>query len=261
MCKNIDALIKDDSTCIDDESFVKEFIEFDIDQDSFAKLLPKLPWNNFDMQLSTLNEGKVSTMISQKYFKFDVDRYNELSESFPALCVEFIIHNQSEYMSINVQIDIDSTLLETLVFDQRFDRSNAQHLIDDYGTEYMTTKIARNLNVLRINLNINLFDAAWNLLDIKEKERLMLDHLDLLNADKFENCFFALGGQYTDLSDRSRRHEVSLTDCNENWRLVQRLSDVDYITSFQKKSSKEFDPVKSDDKIISRIVCRIKAVN
>lgn len=261
MCKNIDALIKDDSTCIDDESFVKEFIEFDIDQDSFAKLLPKLPWNNFDMQLSTLNEGKVSTMISQKYFKFDVDRYNELSESFPALCVEFIIHNQSEYMSINVQIDIDSTLLETLVFDQRFDRSNAQHLIDDYGTEYMTTKIARNLNVLRINLNINLFDAAWNLLDIKEKERLMLDHLDLLNADKFENCFSALGGQYTDLSDRSRRHEVSLTDCNENWRLVQRLSDVDYITSFQKKSSKEFDPVKSDDKIISRIVCRIKAVN
>lgn len=73
--------------------------------------------------------------------------------------------------------------------------------------------------------------------------------------------FSALGGQYTDLSDRSRRHEVSLTDCNENWRLVQRLSDVDYITSFQKKSSKEFDPVKSDDKIISRIVCRIKAVN
>ena len=261
MCKNIDALIKDDGTCIDDESFIKEFIEFDIDQDSFAKILPKLPWNNFDVQLSTLNEGKVSTMISQKYFKFDVDRYNELSESFPALCVEFIIHNQSEYMSINDQIDIDSTLLETLVFDQRFDRSNAQHLIDYYGTEYMTTKIARNLNVLRINLNINLFDAAWSLLDIKEKERLMLDHLDLLNADKFENCFSALGGQYTDLSDRSRRHEVSLTDCNENWRLVQRLSDVDYITSFQKKSSKKFDPVKSDDIIIPKIVCRIKVVN
>lgn len=261
MCKNIDTLIKDDSTCIDDESFIKEFIEFDIDQDSFAKLLPKLPWNNFDMQISTLNEGKVSTMISQKYFKFDVDRYNELSESFPALCVEFIIHNQSEYMSINDQIDIDSTLLEALVFDQRFDRSNAQHLIDDYGTEYMTTKIARNLNALRINLNINLFDAVWKLLDIKEKERLMLEHLDLLNADKFESCFSELGGQYTELADRSRRHEVSLTDTQENWKLVQKLNDVEYITSFQKKSSKEFDPVKSDDKIISRIVCRIKVAN
>lgn len=261
MCKNIDPLIKDDSSCIDDEGFIKDFIEFDLDQDSFAKLLPKLPCNDFNMQLSTLNEEKVSTMISQKYFNFDADRYNELSEDFPALCVEFIIHNQSEYMSIKDQIDINSPLLESLIFDQRFDRANAQQLIDEYGSEYMTTKIARNINALRINLNSNLFDVAWKLLDIKEKERLMLDHLDLLNADKFESCFSELGGQYTELSDRSRRHEVSLTDCNENWRLVQRLSDVDYLTSFQKKSSKVYDPVKSDDKIISRIVCRIKAVN
>ena len=81
----------------------------------------------------------------------------------------------------------------------------------------------------------------------------MLDHLDLLNTDKFESCFSELGGQYTEFSDRSCRHEVSITDCDENWRQVQRLSDVGYITSFQKKSSKEFYPVKSDDKIISKI--------
>ena len=261
MCKNIDALTKDDSTCIDDESFIKEFIEFDIDRDSFAKLLPKLPWNNFNLELSTLSEEKISTMISQKYFKFDADRFNELSEEFPALSVEFIIHNQSEYMSIYNQIDMDSTLLETLVFDQRFERANAQQLIDDYGTEYMTTKIARNLSTLRITLNMNLFDAAWALLDINEKERLMLEHLDLLNADKFEICFSELGGKYTELSDRSRRHNVSLTDSQDNLKLIYRLDETEYITSFQMKSIKEFDPVKSEDKTINKIICRIKAVN
>lgn len=261
MCKNIDALTKDDSTCIDDESFIKEFIEFDIDQDSFAKLLPKLPWNNFNMELSTLSEEKISTMISQKYFKFDADRFNELSEEFPALGVEFIIHNQSEYMSIYDQIDMDSTLLETLVFDQRFERSNVQRLIDDYGVKYMTTKIARNINALRITLDISLFDIAWGLLEIKEKERLMLEHLDLLNADKLESCFSELGGQYSELSDRSRRHEVSLTDSQENLKLVHRLDETEYITSYQMKSIKEFDPVKSEDKTINKIICRIKAVN
>lgn len=261
MCKNIDVLTKDDSTCIDDESFIKEFIEFDIDQGSFAKLLPKLPWKNFNMELSTLGEGKISTMIAQKYFKFDADRYNELSEEFPALGIEFIMHNRSEYMSINDQIDMNSTLLETLVFDQRFERSNAQQLIDDYGTEYMTTKMARNLSTLRITLNMNLFDAAWALLDINEKERLMLEYLDLLNADKFEICFSELGGQYAELSDRSRRHEVSLTDSQDNLKLVHRLDETEYITSFQMKSIKEFDPVKSGDKIINKIVCRIKAIS
>lgn len=261
MCKNIDALTKDDSTCIDDESFIKEFIEFDIDRDSFAKLLPKLPWNNFNLELSTLSEEKISTMIYQKYFKFDADRFNELSEEFPALSVEFIIHNQSEYMSIYNQIDMDSTLLETLVFDQRFERANVQQLIDDYGAEYMTTKIARNINVLRITLDINLFDIAWSLLEIREKERLMLEHLDLLDADKLESCFSELGGQYSELSDRSRRHEVSLTDSQDNLKLIHRLDETEYITSFQMKSIKEFDPVKSEDKTINKIICRIKAVN
>ncbi len=261
MCKNIDALTKDDSTCIDDESFIKEFIESDIDQDSFAKLLPKLPLSDFNVELSSLDETKVSTMISQRYFEFDVDRYSELSENHPALCVDFIIHNQSEYMSIYDQIDMDSTLLETLVFDQRFERSNVQQLIDDYGVEYMTTKIARNINALKITLDINLFDIAWGLLEIKEKERLMLEHLDLLNADKLESCFSELGGQYLELSDRSRRHEVSLTDSQDNLKLVHRLDEIGYITSYQKKTSKEFDPIKSNDKIVNKIVCRIRAVN
>ncbi len=259
MCKNIDALTKDDSTCIDDESFIKEFIEFDIDRDSFAKLLPKLPWNNFNLELSTLSEEKISTMISQKYFKFDAERFNELSEEFPALSVEFIMHNQSEYMSIYNQIDMDSTLLETLVFDQRFERANVQQLIDDYGVEYMTAKIARNINSLRITININLFDIAWGLLEIKEKERLMLEHLDLLDADKLESCFSELGGQYLELSDRSRRHEVILTDSQDNLKLIHRLDETEYITSFQMKSIKEFDPVKSSNKIITKIICRIKS--
>ena len=89
---------------------------------------------------------------------------------------------------------MDSTLLETLLFDQRFERANAQRLIDDYGVKYMTVKIARNLNALKITINIDLFDAAWDLLNINEKERLMLAHLDLLSADNLENCFSELGG-------------------------------------------------------------------
>ncbi len=89
----------------------------------------------------------------------------------------------------------------------------------------------------------------------------MLNHLDLLDADKFEICFYELGGQYTELSNRSRRHEVSLIDSQDNLKLVHRLEQTEYITSFQKKSSKELNSGKSADKNTSRIVCRIKAAN
>ena len=256
MCENVEAFVEDDSTCIDDEAFIKEFIKFDIEQACFEKLLRKLPWEDFDIQLNTLDEEKISTMINLKYLKFNVERYNELSEDFPDLCFEFIVLNQQEYMLIRDEIKIDSDIFELLIFEKRFERSNAQRLIEDYGAEYMTSKTAKSINSIGIKLNIDIFEAAWKLLNNQERENLMLSHLDLLDANSFENCFTQLDGQYAGLSDRSRRHEVSLIENKENLELVQRLKDVDYITSFEKKSVNESGKVKT-----TKIICRIKQSN
>lgn len=255
MCKNADALKMDNSTCINDKRFIKEFIESDIEQTYFAKLLPKLPWSNFDIQLNTLDEDKVSIMISQRYFGFTVERYNELLEAFPELSFEFIILNQSEYMSVKDQIYINSNFLELLVFDERFNRTYAQCLVDEYGTRYMTIKMAKSLKSMGIKLNINLFNTAWELLDSKGKENLMLENLNLLDANMFENCFSELEEPYRGLSYRAKRHTVFLPDNQKNRKLAQRLYDIEYITSFQKK------PVKTLKSIKSEIVCRVKVAS
>jgi len=259
MCKNIAQLIKDDSSCIDDYSFIKELITSDIDCESLSKLLPKLPWDEFDIKLNTLDEDKVSMMVSQKYFGFDIDRYNELSEDFPDLCVEFIVHNQSEYMEVNEEIDMDSELLETLVFDERFTRANAQILINDYGIKYMTSRIAQNFGSLKIDIGIDVFDAAWELLDTKQKEHLMLDNLDILDADKFEFCFSELDNPYNELSERNYRHEVYLDNTDANLLLAQRLQEVSYITSYEYKNRTKWDSEKKPIEV-RVICCRVKAM-
>lgn len=256
ICNNSEALSKDDSTCINDQDFINEFIKSNIQQTYFAMLLHKLSSKNFNIKLNTLDEEKISTMIKLRYFKFTVERYDELSEDFPDLCHEFIVLNQQDYMLIRDEINIDSDIFEFLIFDKRFERSNAQSLMEDYATKYMTIKIAKNINSIGIKLNIDIFEAAWKLLNNKEKEDLMLSHLDLLDADSFENCFTQLDGQYSDLSDRSRRHEVSLLENKENWELVHRLKHVEYITSFEKKSVNESGKLKTP-----KIICRIKQAN
>lgn len=261
MCKNVEVLMEDDSTCIDDEAFIKEFINFDIEQACFAKLLRKLPWDGFDIQLNTLDEEKISTMINLRYLKFTVERYNELSEDFPDLCFEFIVLNQYEYMLVRDEINIDSKIFELLIFDKRFARSNAQCLLDDYGAKYMTSKIAQNIISFGFNINIDIYNAAWKLLDNNGKENLMFSHLDLLDSDSFETCFTALGGEYAGLSDRLHRHEVSLSDTEKNLKLAQRLKEIGYITSYQVKSVKESDKAKLRNKTINKIVCRVKQSN
>lgn len=259
MSKNIAQLIKDDSSCIDNYSFIKELITSDIDCESLSKLLPKLPWDGFDIELNSLDEDKVSMMVSQKYFGFDVDRYNELSESFPDLCVEFIVHNQSEYMEAIEEIDMDSELLETLVFDKRFKRANAQILINDYGVKYMTDRIAQNFDSLKIAIDVDVFDAAWDLLDTKQKECLMLANLDILDADKFELCFSELDNPYKELSKRGYRHEVYLDNTNANLLLAKRLQEVSYITSFEYKNRTKWDSKKKPIEV-KVICCRVKAM-
>ena len=102
----------------------------------------------------------------------------------------------------------------------------------------MTVKMACSLKVLGIDIDINIFRAAWQVLKDYQKEQLMLENLNLLEADDFERCFAQFGDKYMELSDRSRRRDIGLDDNEENLRLVQRLKEVDYITSFYKKESK-----------------------
>ena len=124
----------------------------------------------------------------------------------------------------------------------------------------MTATIASNLNKLYISVDIDIFNAAWEVLDIRQKEKLMLDYMELLNADKFQNCFAELDGEYKALSDRSRRHNVRLDNTSDNLKLAERLKEVTYITSYRIESTKTKYSDKLDKKTIEKIVCVIKAV-
>ena len=72
------------------------------------------------------------------------------------------------------------------------------------------------------------------------------------------SCFSDLGGDYADFVDRISRHKVELKCSDNNRRLVQRLKEVDYITSYSEgKSAKKGKDIDQDCKVIQ---CWIKAV-
>ena len=254
-------LIKDDVSCIEDEAFIREFIQSDIDIDLFRSIIAKLRWEGFDISIDTLDESKVAILIESYYFKFDKGRYEEIASIYPKLAVEFIINNQRNYMAIHDALDMTSTLLEDLILDERFSRANAQILLDLYGEDYLSIAIARKIGGIGLEISISVFDAAWSVLDTIEKEELMMMCLDLLDADRFEKCFSEIGGHYSELADRSRRHTVSLDDNLNNSKLAERLREIGYITSFERKERDDysFDNDHSDSHWV--IACRVRAVS
>lgn len=242
------------------DAFTKEFIVSTIDEHVFETLLPMLRLDVFDISLDTITEKRVSAMINCQYFDFNTAQYAELKQVYPNLCLDFIVHNQEDYLKIMNEIQMDSMLLEQLLLCSRMYPKNIQILFDAFGVEYITGKIAESVISHNLTLNDKQFDSVWNVLNENGKQKLMLAYLDLLDADKFETCFTELSRWYSNFTDRSRRHDVELDNTDENQRLAERLKEVDYITSYSIKNKIDFDPVTETEKRKAVLVCKVKTI-
>lgn len=93
-----------------------------------------------------------------------------------------------------------------------------------------------------------------------DKNKLLFKSLSVLEASDFEKCFADLPGKYKEFIDRSRRHNIEIADTPDNRKLVERLKEVAYITSYSLKQKKSYDPVKETNEIRTVISCFIKAM-
>jgi hypothetical protein len=127
------------------------------------------------------------------------------------------------------------------------------------SNEYMTSKIAVNLEMLRLTVNLAIFKAAWEYLDESGKKKLMLEYLELLDADAIASCFAELDKTYSDFLDRSKQHVAELAYTPQNQKLAEQLKDVDYITSYTLRNKKKYDSATETELENNVILCRVKA--
>lgn len=241
------------------EVFAEELITSTIDDSAFGKLLPQLELE-FDIPIEKVEKQKMGILIKKKYIPFDVNKYGEIKDVYPDLCPDFILYNQAEYMEVMEKIPMGETLLETLLFSPVLDFSNAEILLETFGENYMTAKIAENLVDSNMTINKSIFTAAWEYVDEKGKNTLMLKCLSILEADDFENCFSELSQWYSGFCDRSKKHSVELPNNEESQRLAKRLQEVLYITSYKLQEKEFYDSVTETKKKKSTFVCWIKAI-
>lgn len=256
---NTEALLSADSSCIKD-NFIYGFINSEIADGVFEILLPHIRMENFNIDLTSISENRISIMIACRYFVFTATRYEEVATSFPKQNVEFILQNQSDFLEVLDNIEMKSALLENLLFSERIEKETVKILFDRYGSKYMTERIAMNLQAFGLNINLEIFNAAWECLNELGKQKLLHEYLHLLNTDDIYSCFTKLEKWYSDFLDRSKQHIVELPDTPQNQRLAERLKEIDYITSYQLKEKKEYDPSTGIEKNQSVISYRVKAI-
>lgn len=245
-----------DTVSVEDD-FIKAFINADFKIEVRQKLLPVLKLNNFDLDITSLDESTLQIMIACNYFEFTVERYSVISSISPDIAAKFILKNQNEYMELKENIPMSGNLLERLLFSKCFSVKNKNQLFTEYAESYMTEKIAEQMKELNMPVTKDIFNIAWNCIGEKKREGLLLDNCTLFDADELERYFGELGEPYVELADRTRRHDVNLPVTDRNRALAKHLQKLEYITS---EDEKFFDDASGCEKIRKVLKMRIKQV-
>ena len=257
---NGDKLVHMENNCLD-EVFSKELIQSEIKDSVIEKILHNLEVDVSDIQIENLPDSRLSILIGQKLIPFNKERYTEIENTYPDLCVDFILYNQNEYMKTMDQIPMSKNLFGNLLFSPNLENANMEILLKTFSMGFMTTPIAKHLLTTDIKFTKALFSIVWSFLpEDDDKNKLLFKSLSVLEASDFEKCFADLPGKYKEFIDRSRRHNIEIADTPDNRKLVERLKEVAYITSYSLKQKKSYDPVKETNEIRTVISCFIKAM-
>lgn len=248
-----------DTASVEDD-FIKAFINANFKIEVKQKLLPVLKLNDFDLDITSLDEFTLRIMIACNYFEFTVERYSVISSISPDIATDFILKNQDEYMELKENIPMSGNLLERLLFSKCFSVKNKNQLFTEYAENYMTEKIAEQMKELNMPVTKYIFNIAWGCIGEKKREGLLLDNCTLFDADELERYFGELGGPYAELADRTRRHDVNLPVTDRNKALATHLRKLEYITSDDEKDEKFFDDASGCEKTRKVLKMRIKQV-
>lgn len=248
-----------DTASVEDD-FIKAFINANFKIEVKQKLLPVLKLNDFDLDITSLDEFTLRIMIACNYFEFTVERYSVISSISPDIATDFILKNQDKYMELKENIPMSGNLLEWLLFSKCFSVKNKNQLFTEYAENYMTEKIAEKMKELNMPVTKDIFNIAWGCIGEKKREGLLLDNCTLFDADELERYFGELGGPYAELADRTRRHDVNLPVTDRNKALATHLRKLEYITSDDEKDEKFFDDASGCEKTRKVLKMRIKQV-
>lgn len=84
---------------------------------------------------------------------------------------------------------------------------------------------------MNITLTKDLFKIIFDKISNELKLALLVRHLDLFNAEELKNIFAKMDGEYKELSNREKRHNIYLPINDENKRLGDYLYKIGYISN------------------------------
>ena len=232
--KHIDILLEDAENPVITEDVLSQLLYADMSDGNFQKYVKGIKLKPYDGKIEELSENKISIMIRETVLPYTNAFWDELGNMFPDLRIPYAEANKHSFMEALDDIDITEEEINTLLGSAEFSQDDKRELLERLDDETLSVESAMAIRDLDFMVNKSYADAAWSVLEEENKYELLLKQMDNYEDDELSKMFLQLADVYHPLAER-KNHKIRLEHEDYNRRLLEKLQERGYITSYQEE--------------------------
>ena len=228
-----DTILNSDRSFVE-EKFIKDLSFSDIDNNIFEKYISslRLIFNDLEFDFASMSQEKLKILIQNKYILLNKQCFDKIKGISVEIAILYILSNKDSFID-NVEVfQIDEDIFNNLLKETgKTDKAFCQKIVNYYGKDYINKNLIIAIFNMNITLTKDLFKIIFDKISNELKLALLVRHLDLFNAEELKNLFAKMDGEYKELSNREKRHNIYLPINDENKRLGDYLYKIGYISN------------------------------
>lgn len=228
-----DTILNSDRSFVE-EKFIKDLSFSDIDNNIFEKYISslRLIFNDLEFDFASMSQEKLKILIQNKYILLNKQCFDKIKGISVEIAILYILSNKDSFID-NVEVfQIDEDIFNNLLKETgKTDKAFCQKIVNYYGKDYINKNLIIAIFNMNITLTKDLFKIIFDKISNELKLALLVRHLDLFNAEELKNIFAKMDGEYKELSNREKRHNIYLPINDENKRLGDYLYKIGYISN------------------------------
>lgn len=232
--KHIDILLEDTENPVITEDVLSQLLYADMSDKNFQKYVSGVKLMPYDGKIEELSEDKIIIMIKEAVLPYTNVFWDELGNIFPDLRIPYAEANKHSFIEALDDIDITEEEINTLLGSAEFSQDGKRELLERLDDETLSVESAMAIRDLDFMVNKSYADAAWSALEEENKYELLLKQMDNYKDDELSKMFLQLADVYHPLAER-KNHKVRLEHEDYNRRLLEKLQERGYITSYQEE--------------------------
>ncbi len=232
--ENIDILLNDIDNPVITEEVLSALLFADITEESFRKYISIVKLKPYEESLTKLNKMKIKVMIEEGLLSYNDSFWDEMDNVASEYRVLYAEKNKSAFIASLDDIELKDDEINRLLQSERFEPEEKQKILSKLDVATLGIETANIIKNWNFRINRTYIDAAWSVLEEKDKYALLLSQIDAYENKELPDLFAELAPVYHQLVERTR-HKFKFAYTDYNKELLDKLVQKDYITSAEEE--------------------------